>query len=169
MMAIPDYQSLMLPVLQLAANGETRVPVAAAAIANQFRLSEEERDELLPSGRQRILHNRIHWAKFYLSKAGLIDVPARGRFKASEEGLNLLAKGLKRIDVELLKTIPQFSSYYSAYSKTVTATEAPLTEAAVTAVSTPEEQIDAAQGVLDAALRAELLQRIMENTPSSSV
>ena len=73
--ALPDYQQLMLPVLKLAAQGETRVPVAAEKIADDLGLTPEERDELLPSGKQRILHNRVHWAKFYISKAGLIDNP----------------------------------------------------------------------------------------------
>ena len=59
-MAIPDYQSLMLPVLSFAAKGETRVPLAADAIADDLGLSEDEREELLPSGKQRLLHNRIH-------------------------------------------------------------------------------------------------------------
>ena len=165
-MTVPDYQSLMLPVLKVAAEGETRVPVAANRIAEELGLTEEEREELLPSGRQRILHNRIHWAKFYMSKAGLIDVPGRGRFKASPEGLKLLEKGPERIDVELLETIPQFALFYSANAKDLTAIESPVAEAAVAALSTPEEQIDAAQNVLDAALRTELLQRIMDNSPS---
>ena len=73
-MAIPDYQALMLPVLRLAATGVTRVPDAAAAIADQLGLTEPEREEMLPSGRQRVLHNRIHWAKFYMAKAGLIGL-----------------------------------------------------------------------------------------------
>ncbi|WP_259145674.1 winged helix-turn-helix domain-containing protein [Rhizobium sp. BIGb0125] len=72
-MTIPDYQSLMLPVLRLATNGETRVPDAAEKLADQLGLSVAEREEMLPSGRQRIFHNRIHWAKFYMTKAGLID------------------------------------------------------------------------------------------------
>jgi hypothetical protein len=75
---IPDYQTLMLPVLKAAAAGETRVPVAAKQIADELGLSSEDRDELLPSGRQRILHNRIHWAKFYMTKAGLVESPKRG-------------------------------------------------------------------------------------------
>ena len=77
-MPIPDYQSLMLPVLQIAAKGETRVPIVADLIADQLGLTEDEREEMLPSGKQRLLHNRIHWAKFYMSKAGLIDTPQRG-------------------------------------------------------------------------------------------
>ena len=77
-MAIPDYQTLMLPVLKCAAEGETRVPDLAERIANELGLSQDQREEMLPSGRQRLLHNRIHWAKFYMSKAGLIASPARG-------------------------------------------------------------------------------------------
>ena len=67
-MPIPDYQSLMLPVLRIAAEGgERRVAEVAERVANEFGLSAAEREELLPSGRQRVLHNRIHWAKFYMS------------------------------------------------------------------------------------------------------
>src|SRR5262249_36857729 len=90
-MPIPDYQSLILPLLRVAAEGETSVPNIEERIANEFGLTAEERDQLLPSGRQKLLHNRIHWAKFYLSKAGLITSPRRGRFLASESGRALLA------------------------------------------------------------------------------
>ena len=133
-MAIPDYQNLMLPLLTVAARGETRVPVAAETIADLLGLTDEERGELLSSGRQRILHNRVHWAKFYLTKAGLIDVPSRGRFKTSDDGRKLLARDPKRIDVELLKTIPQFAEFYTTSANASTSMEAPLTEAAVTAL-----------------------------------
>jgi len=80
MAGTPDYQSLMLPVLEVAAKGETSVPLAEAYIAARFGLSDAERTELLPSGRQRLLHNRIHWAKFYLTKAGFLESSRRGRF-----------------------------------------------------------------------------------------
>ena len=66
-MPIPDYQSLMLPVFAVSAEGETRVPAAAEAIADRLGLTLEEREEMLPSGKQRLLHNRVHWAKFYMS------------------------------------------------------------------------------------------------------
>jgi restriction system protein len=99
----PDYQALMLPVLRLAAAGETRVPDVANAIADQLGLTEVERDEMLPSGRQRLLHNRVHWAKFYMSKAGLIDSPPRGRFVASDAGKTLLQSNPPAINVETLK------------------------------------------------------------------
>ncbi|WEJ09949.1 winged helix-turn-helix domain-containing protein [Sinorhizobium prairiense] len=109
---IPDYQALMLPVLRLASEGETRVADVAERIADDLGLTPEEREELLPSGRQRLLHNRIHWAKFYMSKAGLIASPARGRFLATDKGKALLATAPERIDVALLMREPEFRNFY---------------------------------------------------------
>ena len=165
-MSIPDYQTLMLPVLKVASEGETRVPTAATRIADELNLSDEEREELLPSGRQRILHNRIHWAKFYMTKAGLIDSPSRGRFVASEAGRTLLATKPPKIDVELLKTFPPFLAFYNHSASGGTLAETPATKAAAVSDSTPEEQIDAAHGVLHAALKADVLQRVLAQSPS---
>ena len=164
-LAIPDYQALMLPVLREAAAGETRVPVAADRIADQLGLSEEEREEMLPSGRQRVLHNRLHWAKFYMTKAGLIDSPSRGRFVASEEGRALLARTPLSIDVEVLSTFQAFREWYQKTGEAAGAEE-PATKAAVASEATPEEQIDAAYAAIQAALKADLLQRVMGQTPA---
>ncbi len=165
-MPIPDYQSLMLPVLKVAAEGETRVPVAASRIADELGLTDEEREELLPSGRQRILHNRIHWAKFYMSKAGLIDSPSRGRFVATEAGRSLLDKNPPTVDVEVLKTFPSFLEFYSQSATAGSNKQTPASSAAAASDSTPEEQIDGAYGVLHAALKAEVLLRVLGQTPS---
>lgn len=166
-MSIPDYQALMLPVLRLAAVGETRVPDVADAIAGQLGLTQAEREELLPSGRQRLLHNRIHWAKFYLAKAGLVDTPARGRFIANKVGKELLQSNPAVINVETLKRYPAFVEFYTA-SRVASPTEAPASVTAATPepTATPEEQIAAAHAVLHAALKADLLQRILEQTPT---
>lgn len=164
-MPIPDYQALMLPVLREAAAGETRVPVAAERIADQLGLSEEEREEMLPSGRQRVLHNRLHWAKFYMTKAGLIDSPSRGRFVASEEGRALLARTPPSINVEVLSIFPAFREWYQKTSE-ATGAEEPATKAAVASEATPEEQIDAAYAAIQAALKADLLQRVLAQTPA---
>jgi restriction system protein len=91
-MVIPDYQTLMLPVLQLASEGAQRVADVVDLLADRLGLTEEERQKLLPSGRQRVLHNRIHWAKFYLTKAGFLSSPGRGRFTATQAGKELLAE-----------------------------------------------------------------------------
>ncbi len=167
-MGIPDYQTLMLPVLKLAATGDCRVPDIATKVADEFRLSDAEREELLTSGKQRVLHNRIHWAKFYMTKAGLIESPSRGRFMASQAGKELLATKPMRIDVSVLMRIPKFKDFYRNEAveaendgQSTLAIQAQAVEGA-----TPEEQIDIAQQSLLSALRADLLDRIIANTPS---
>lgn len=165
-MAIPDYQTLMLPVLSVAAEGETRVPLATGKIADALGLTEEEREEILPSGKQRVLHNRIHWAKFYMMKAGLISFPKRGVFVATDAGKALLATQPTIIDVDLLKSYPAFVEFYGAASSGASASETPAALAATESFITPEEQIDAAHSVLTSALRADLLARILEQTPA---
>jgi len=72
-MAIPDYQSLMVPVLKLASDGsEHRMSDVVESLATQLKLTESEREELLPSGKQPVFNNRVHWAKTYLVKAKLL-------------------------------------------------------------------------------------------------
>lgn len=165
-MPIPDYQTLMLPVLRLAAEGDWRVPMAAEKIADEFQLTQQEREELLPSGRQKVLHNRIHWAKFYLMKAGLIETSKRGVFRATDEGRALLAKKPASINNETLKAYPSFNAFYKGSGAGQSDAEKPAIEAAAALAVTPEEQIDAAQAVVHAALRSELLERILDNSPS---
>lgn len=165
-MAIPDYQTLLLPVLLVAAGGETRVPLAARHIADTLKLTDEERDERLPSGTQRLLHNRIHWAKFYLSKAGLIESPRRGVFIASLAGRALLATNPAGIDLENLKQYPAFVEFYNTGSSASESIDQPATQMPIAASITPEEQIDAAHAILFAALKADLLERILAQSPA---
>ena len=171
-MPIPDYQTLMLPVLRLAAEGETRVPEVEERVAIEFGLTSEERERLLPSGRQKVLHNRIHWAKFHMGKAGLIDSPRRGCFVASDLGRALLAKAPTRVDVDLLLTYPAFKTFYrgEAPADAKPGDVPPGPNADVTPRSapetTPEEQIEAAVMTLQRAVRADLLARILDNSPA---
>jgi restriction system protein len=174
-MAIPDYQTLMLPVLRLASEGEKRVGDVTDRIADEFSLSANEREELLPSGRQRVLHNRIHWAKFYMSKAGLIASPGRGRWIATEAGRLLLAGNPARIDLDMLMQYPSFREFYessrtpappNSNSAETLDTVRPIRPAGGQQAVTPEEQIDAAYRAIDSALRAELLDRIVQNSPA---
>jgi restriction system protein len=77
----------MLPLLRASTstNGEKRIADIADLVADEVGLTSEERMALLPSGRQRLLNNRLHWSKFYMSKAGLIASPSRGGFMATGE------------------------------------------------------------------------------------
>jgi restriction system protein len=165
-LAIPDYQTLMLPVLRLADGVELRVPEAADKIADAMSLAQDEREELLPSGKQKVLHNRIHWAKFYMSKAGLIVSPKRGLFTASPAGKALLSTKPSKIDNETLNQFPQFVEFRLGNSGSSGAALKQAAVAASVSEATPEEQIDAAQTVLRSALSSEVLQRILDNSPS---
>ena len=165
-MPIPDYQTLMLPVLKRAAQGETRVPEIEEKIAAEFNLTPDERDQMLPSGRQKVLHNRIHWAKFYLSKAGLVELPLRGWFAATDAGRALLARSPVRIDVNLLLEYPGFKEFYHS-GHTSAEIAAPASIAPTPAVlATPEEQIESIHLAAQTALRNDLLQRILQNSPT---
>ncbi|MBS1066549.1 restriction endonuclease [Gluconobacter kondonii] len=164
-MAIPDYQTLMLPVLRLAAAGEQRVADAAERIADDLGLSPDEREEMLPSGRQRLLYNRIQWAKFYLSKAGLVASPQRGRFIATDAGRALLASNPARIGVSELKDYEDFREFFSG-QKFSDDDAGPVATAPIVETGTPEEQIEVAYQAVQSALRADLLERIVQNTPA---
>jgi restriction system protein len=162
-MAIPDYQSLMLPVLEVAAKAETSVPLAEAEIATKLGLSDEERGQMLPSGKQRVLHNRIHWAKFYLTKAGLLESPKRGRFAITPAGHQVLSNPPASLDTKFLLTIPAFRDFYRGGDDSEAVTAAAEAEPPS---ATPEEVVEAAYKAVHAALRADLLDRILQNSPS---
>jgi restriction system protein len=171
-MSIPDYQTLMLPLLKRAALSEVRVLDAEKQLGDDFGLTPEERAQLLPSGKQRVLHNRAHWAKFYMLKAGLVSFPKRGTFVATDAGRELLARNPSHIDLDLLRKYPSFEEFYRGdqadavqASPQASPTEAVPSVQSTVSQSTPEEQIERAFVTLQSALRTELLQRISQNTP----
>lgn len=163
-MALPDYQTLMLPVLELAAQGEQSVPGMETAIAARFHLTEEERQTLLPSGRQRLLHNRTHWAKFYLTKAGLLQSTRRGYVRVTPEGQAVLDKKPAQIDRAFLLNETNFAQWLAAVSGPAQVSDpvAPLP----ISDRTPEETIDAAHAAILTELRDELLNRVLQNDPA---
>ena len=157
----------MLPVLRSAANGEVRLGDVEQQIADQFSLSAEDRAQLQPSSRQRIFYNRVQWAKTYLAKAGLLLVPARGRFAASPEGRALLARNPDRIDIATLLKYPAFRDFQDRSTPATTnGTDLSASVVMAAETATPEENIEAAFAALQGALRAELLERILQNSPS---
>lgn len=109
-MPIPDFQTLMLPVLRLAA-GEIRVSDAVDRLASDFKLSPEDRSQLLPSGRQTTFANRVHWAKSYLGKAGLVELTRRAHFRIADRGREVLASPPDRIDIKFLSRFPEFQKF----------------------------------------------------------
>lgn len=111
-MAIPDYQSLMRPLLEFAADGkEHSVAEAREALAALLKLTDAERNEMLPSGRQPIFTNRVAWAKVYLGQAGVVDSTKRGWFRINERGKQLLKDVPGPITVKHLERFPDFNLF----------------------------------------------------------
>lgn len=106
-MAIPDFQSAMLPILRLLADGEEHMSATyVSSIADAFGATAEERRILIPSGRQPLFVNRIAWAMTHLVKAGLVERTGRGRVRITDRGREALAANLSRIDAAYLKRSP---------------------------------------------------------------
>jgi restriction system protein len=111
-MAIPSYQTCMLPLLRLYRDGrEHRLKDAVAILAKEFSLTEEERNECLPSGQQPVFANRVAWAGTYLKKAGLLSSPRRGYFRITERGQSVLDEKPNRITQKYLKQYPEFETF----------------------------------------------------------
>jgi len=163
-MALPDFQSLMLPLLRSYADGETRsIASVSDSLGREFMLTEDELRQLLPSGRQSTFRNRIAWARTYLSKAGLLASPKRAHFHITETGLKTLAAQPTRIDINYLNAFPEFLNF-----RTRKHADSPADLAATAAESArenPEELIESLHDQLKRALADDLLARISTAAP----
>jgi restriction system protein len=167
-MPIPDYQRCMLPLLKYAADGEVRsLKEAVNALAQVFRLSEQELGELLPSGRQPVFRNRVAWARWYLKKAGLLASPRRGFAQITERGRAVLAEQPVEITTKYLDRFPEFFEFRTSGRKE-DASDAPgaSAEAAPLASQTPQEALESSYERLRAELAAEILQTLAKVDPS---
>lgn len=165
-MPIPDFQTLMLPVLRLADGGEVRAADAVDRLSDAFHLTAEERADLLPSGRQVKIANRVHWAVTYLVKAGLLSRPRRGVFALTERGRAVLIEPPERIDIPFLSQFDGFDLFRTKASEEVKS-EASAEPLATIAAGTPDERIEAAFNDLNVALGAELLDRVQTMPPTA--
>src|SRR5208283_5258909 len=117
-MPIPDFQTLMLPLLRfLSDEKEHKLEEAITALSEEFGLTPDERQRMLPSGQQTVIRNRIGWARTYLAKAGLIDSVRRGFFRLSEKGKTILASKPERIDIHFLEQFPDFVAFRDLHHK----------------------------------------------------
>ena len=163
-MAIPDYQTCMLPLLRLASDGaEHTLKDAVPALAAIFQLTDAERNELLPSGQQAILNNRVAWASTYLKKAGLLCAPRRGVFIITDRGKGVLAQNPPKINLKLLEQFPEFLAF-KAKSKTLSEAEN-VQPTATASIETPVESLEAAYEKIRGELKAELLDRLKAEVP----
>jgi restriction system protein len=158
-MAIPDYQSIMLPLLKFADDEkEHSLREAIEILADGFNLTEEERKELLPSGRQATFDNRVGWARTYMKKAGLLKSAKRGYFQITERGLDVLKQNPPEIDNAFLRQFPEFIEFQTPRDKK-------RSEQDVSDTQTPEEEIEAAYQGVRQELATELLQTKVASLP----
>jgi restriction system protein len=161
---IPDYQTVMLPLLRLASDEQEHSSrEAIEKLADQFELSEQERKELLPSGRQATFDNRVGWARTYMKKAGLLESKQRGYFKITNRGLEVLQKDPQTINVKFLEQYPEFVEFRT--KRTVADKPASTKEIQEVDAQTPEEAIEAAYQAIRNNLASDLIQQIMECSP----
>ena len=158
-MPIPDFQSMMLPLLQFSADGsEQTLANARTPLAQQFGLTDDERAELLPSGQQSRFNNRVAWAKVYLERAGLFEKTRRGFFKITSRGLEVLANAPDRVDIAFLRRFAEFDTFRTKQTE--------KSESAGTEDETPEETLQAAFATIRDSLRTELLALVKSMSPT---
>jgi restriction system protein len=160
-MAIPDFQSIMRPLLEHLADGMAKSNSETfAALSKYFQLTDEELAELLPSGQQSVFTNRIAWAKAHLKNAALLESPSRSLYKITARGLEALTQSNQKINLRYLRQFKEYS-YGNANSITITPTE----ENKTTETLTPSEQIEIGYQRIREELEDELLTKIKEASP----
>lgn len=164
-MTIPDFQTIMCPLLQLFADGkEHSNQEVLEKLANVFSLTEQELGELLPSGKQTTFYNRVGWARTYLTKSGLLEMPRRTYYKITSKGLDVLRSGPVRIDMKYLARFPEFVEFRKREGKGHTSDNGG--EATVPGGRTPEEILEDAYQEIRDNLAQELLVLVKKSPPS---
>jgi len=162
-MPIPDFQRVMLPLMQLASDGqEHTLRETIECLAQGFNLSAIERKELLPSGRQPIFDNRVGWARTHLKKAGLVESPGRSLFKITPRGLDLLRQNPPVINGRLLKQFPEYLEFLG-FTPNGTITLGSDNE--ISDFETPEESLEAAYQNIRKTLALDLLEKVKACSP----
>ena len=159
---IPDYQTCMLPLLKYAAdNKEHKFSDAVDVLSNQFKLTKEEREELLPSKTQEVISNRIGWARTYMKKAGLLEDTRRGYFKITERGLGVINENLEKITTKYLGKFDEFKEFRQKHNE-----KESISENITTNDATPEEMLETGYAKLSENLVDDILSKIAECSPS---
>jgi len=165
-MGIPDYQTIMLPLLQLAGDGhDHRFRDAIEALASHFSLNDAERSELLPSGTAAVFDNRVGWARTYLKQAGLLEAPKRGIFRITAPGRALLAEQPSEINVEVLLRYQPFQAFRSRRRDKGEDGTAPA-ELPIADSETPEDTLAIAYQKLRRNLESDLLEQVKSASPA---
>lgn len=165
-MPVPDYQTFMLPLMEIAADGQVhRIHDAIEFLAELYGLSDEDRREMLPSGKQTLLYNRVGWARTYLEKAGLLHKPGRGLFQITPRGLDVLRRG-ETINTAFLHRFSEFQEFQTRTNTQNTQKTKHTPTSIVSESQTPEDALESGYQILRQTLAAELLDRIKASPPA---
>lgn len=164
-MSIPDFQSLMLPVLMASSPGEVRISNVVDSIADHLKLTDEEREKLLPSGKQALFTNRVHWAKTYLAKAGLVENTRRGHFAITDRGRSVIKAPPLRLDINFLNKFEEFRNFKEKSTQSAVEDGFHSEPELKAQTGTPDEVMRVAHRQIEASLAQELLDRIMAEPP----
>ena len=159
----------MLPILKIAGDGqEHRISDVVDQLARDFQLTEEERQQLLPSGKQTTFANRVHWAKTYLGQAGLLEATKRAHIRITDRGRKVLAQGPSRIDNEYLSQFTEFIQFRERNRVPGTPVSPNAAEIPVAPVQTqtPDELLRNTVKQIETALRKELLDHVLVAPPA---
>jgi restriction system protein len=166
-MGIPDFASITLPILEeLADSKDHPARELRDALATRFKLSDAERAQLIPSGKQRLFDNRVGWAKTYMDKAGLVTTVRRGVYAITPLGKQILGTKPKRIDVSFLQQFESFRAFISGGAEPEDAAGSTNAGGAEPALITPQERLAAAYRAIRAGLEQELLEAVSKASPS---
>ncbi|MCX8031833.1 MAG: restriction endonuclease [Thermoleophilia bacterium] len=161
-MGIPGFQALMKPLLEAIADGrEYEMSELVERLANQFNLTEEERNQLIPSGGQTVFANRVGWARTYLKQAGLLGVPRNRWVMITERGRQVLEQNPPRIDVYFLRQFPEFLDF----EKRSRGSERNHDGVSKTSTQTPEEVLEAAYDELCSSLISRIYESVRALSP----
>ncbi|OBQ26580.1 MAG: restriction endonuclease [Aphanizomenon flos-aquae MDT14a] len=161
-MTIPDFQAIMLPLLQYASDGkEHSLRDAITYLADVFNLSDDERKELLSSGQQAVFDNRVGWTRTHLKKAGLFISPKRGFFQTTDRGKEILSQNPSEINLKFLNQFPEFIEFKTT-KKDNDKSEPEIIE---TSETTPQESIEFGYQKIRKELELELLNRVKSCSP----
>ena len=166
-MAIPTFQTIMLPLLQLASDGnEHSIYEALEILGKEFELDEQDLNEMLPSGKQTKFSNRVAWSKTYLIKSKLLESKKRAHFNITERGKKVLNENLLKIDMKYLQKFPEYIEFRSRKKSSSEYKKTEDIDEKVFEDKTPEEVLDSAYQVIRNDLSQELLNQVLNNSPA---
>ncbi|MFT3947913.1 MAG: restriction endonuclease [Agriterribacter sp.] len=163
-MTIPDFQSLMLPLLTFLADGkEHTTKETLNYLADEFQLTDEQRQEMLPSRNQTVFYNRVTWAKAHLKMAALVENLKRGSFKITPNGLDILKQKPDTINLKFLRQIPEYIETAESWKNN--SMDAGIVENETSEAKTPEEILDAGYLKIRQTLSQDLLSKVKSCSP----